>query len=131
MKHQETVSKARRTRPGKSSIDARFAESQEIAHVGSWEWTVGADSGWWSDELYRLCGVEPQSVPPTFESYSQFVHSDDRDMVSALIGLAAGDQQPFAFEHRIVRPDGQVRTLYARGRSVQDDTGKVFRIVGT
>jgi two-component system cell cycle sensor histidine kinase/response regulator CckA len=129
MKPKGTVSRVRRTRPGKRSTDARFADTQEIAHVGSWEWTV--DAGWWSDELYRLCGVEPLSVGPTFESYCRFVHPDDRDMVSALIGLSASDHQPFAFEHRIVRPDGQVRTLYARGRVVQDHTGKVIRMIGT
>ncbi len=92
---------------------------------------MAEDSGWWSDELYRLCGVQPHSVRPTFDSFCRFVHPDDREMVSALIRLAASDHQPFAFEHRIIRPDGQVRTLYARGRVVLDDAGTVTRMVGT
>jgi two-component system cell cycle sensor histidine kinase/response regulator CckA len=133
MKDRKTPPHTPNSRPGqqKTLIEARLAEAQEIAHLGSWEWSMTGDSGWWSDELYRLCGVEPNSIRPSFGAFCQLVHPDDRDMVSALIRVAARDRQSFAFEHRLIRPDGQTRTLYMRGRVSAGHTGPVTQMVGT
>jgi PAS domain S-box-containing protein len=59
------------------------------------------------------------------------VHPDDRERVSALIDKASNDGRPFAFDHRIIRADGQVRALYAQGRGSLDEAGHVTRVVGT
>src|SRR5207237_6721703 len=111
--------------------DARFTEAQRVANVGSWEWMLADNSEWWSDELYRICGFEPNSFRPTFESFLQLLHPDDVDIVSGFVKRASEDHQPFEFEYRIIRPDGEVRTLNARGRVVLGDNGKVTRMVGT
>lgn len=111
--------------------DARFAEAQHVANVGSWEWTLADNSESWSEELYRICGFEPYSFHPTFESFLQLLHPDDRERVSGVIQRAREDHQPFDFEHRIVRPNGDVRTLSAWGRVVLDVGGRVVRMVGT
>lgn len=112
-------------------VESRFAECQEAAYSGSWEWDVAENTAWWSDELFRICGYEPRSFSPTFESLSALLHHDDVDLVSAAISKATADRQPFEFEHRIVRPDGEVRTLHARCRVAVDAAGTVVRMVGT
>jgi PAS domain-containing protein len=71
------------------------------------------------------------SFRPTFESFWNLLHPDDRERVSALIRKALNDHQPFAFEQRIIRPDGQLRAFYAQGRVILDDAGNVIRMVGT
>ena len=111
--------------------ESRLAEAQQLAHIGSWEWTVADNSEWWSDELYRICGYEPKSISPTFETFAKILHPDDSERVAGLIQQAFNDRQPFNFEHRIVRPDGERRTLMARCRMIVDDTGVVVRMVGT
>ena len=62
-------------------VESRFAECQEAAHIGSWEWDVAENTEWWSDELFRICGYEPRSFSPTFESFSALLHHDDVDLV--------------------------------------------------
>jgi PAS domain S-box-containing protein len=110
---------------------ATLAEAQGVARIGSWEWNVGADSLTWSDELYRLYGTAPNASGVTFESFLDHVHPDDREMIKRTVQRAYAARQPFAVDHRVVLPDGEVRWLHGRGRVVVDDTGAPIRMVGT
>ena len=73
---------------------ARLAEAQEVARIGSWVWDVGADRVIWSDELYRLYGIEPQSVDLTYESFLAGVHPDDRERVASALTRALEEPSP-------------------------------------
>jgi PAS domain S-box-containing protein len=108
----------------------QLAEAQRIARVGNWEWDprTGASSA--SAEWFRVVGVGPEHLP-TFEAALAFAHPDDRPRVQAAIDRAAGDGTPFEVEHRAVLPDGQVRTVLARGEGVRDQWGRVVRVIGT
>jgi PAS domain S-box-containing protein len=95
-----------------------LTEAQELAHIGSWRWDIKGDVVTWSDELYRIFGLVPQSEPVSYASYLDRIHPDDRTFVDESVQRAHADRRPFAFEHRIVRPDGTVRILSSRGRVV-------------
>jgi PAS domain S-box-containing protein len=110
---------------------AALAEAQEVARIGSWEWALDANRISWSDELYRLYGLAPQSVDMTLESILERAHTDDRDAVEQVARRAREDGRPFALNHRIVLSSGEVRWLHARGRVITDETGRPVRIVGT
>ena len=110
---------------------ANLAEAQALAHVGSWEWDVGTNRVTWSDELFRLYGVEPHSVEVTFESYLDRVHPEDRARVAETVEGAYATGEPFEFDHRLVRPDGTVRWTNSRGRVVREENGAPVRMVGT
>ncbi len=110
---------------------AGFNEAQQVARVGSWDWNIRADTLTWSDELFRICGLEPQSQEVTFEFYLERVHPDDRDLVRETVNRAYADGEPFLFDQRIVLPDGGVRWTQSRGRVLTDDTGTPVRMVGT
>jgi len=112
-------------------IESRLAEAQEVAHVGSWEWQVPEDRGWWSDELYRIYGCDRQSCQPTRETFLRVVHPEDRQRVTELAQQALADGEPFDYEHRIVRPDGEVRTLRGTARVDRDEQGRAVRLLGT
>ena len=107
----------------------RLLEAQRVAHVGSWEWDVATNMIWWSDELYRIFGVDP-APGLTYEGYLSMLHPDDRARVESLVGKALADGRPFSFEHRLVRPDGSVRTIQADGHVVMN-AGAPARMVGT
>jgi signal transduction histidine kinase len=109
-------------------LHGRLVEAQGVAHIGSWEWDVSADSIWWSDEMYRVYGL-PVGTPITYERYIAMVHPDDRARVQEIVGRSAQTGEPFTFEHRAVTPDGAVRMLHSRGRVVLDG-GKVVRMLG-
>jgi len=112
------------------AVESRLKEAQTLAHVGSWEWSVADDSEWWSEELYRICGIEPGSLTPSYVTFMAMVPADERAAVEAIVQKAFRDHQPFQFEHRIVRPDGSVRVLNSHGRVVVDAAGQVVRISG-
>jgi len=113
------------------SSDVRFTEAQQLANIGGWDWNARDDTTTWSEEFFRIFGFEPHSVVPRFEHLFEVVHPQDRETVSARVRAAIENRQSFEFEHRIIRPDGQVRTVRANGRVVVDDEGQLVRVWGT
>lgn len=110
-----------------------LAEAQEIAHIGNWDWDILADRVSWSDELYRIHGLaprEPDAGYPGFH-FLEKVHPDDRGLVRDAVKAAYRDGKPFEFDHRIVRPDGTIRIVHARGNVYFDGTGQLARMAGT
>jgi PAS domain S-box-containing protein len=110
-------------------LHGRLLEAQDVAHIGSWEWEVAADSIWWSDEMYRVYGLTPGS-PVDFERFISLVHPDDRANVQAIVGRSGETGEPFTFEHRAVTADGAVRTIHSRGRVVKGPDGRAVRMLG-
>lgn len=111
--------------------ERQLLEAQQIAHLGSWQWEVASNQVSWSDELYHIYGLPPQSVAIDFEGFLARVHPEDRDRVATLVTTAFETGLPFDFEHRIIRPNGTVRTLHAQGKVLLDDQGRSSKMVGT
>jgi PAS domain S-box-containing protein len=107
-----------------------LARAQELAHVGCWEWQVGSAHEVWSDELYRLYGVDPATFAPTFETFLTLVHPDDRARLKALFNQAVDQGESLIAEYRLVRPDGQVRFMYAKAEVQRLDNGRLSRVMG-
>jgi len=105
-------------------------QAQWLARVGSWSWEVAANRVSWSDELYRIYGIDPASHAATFEAYLACVHPDDRERVRHTIERALHDGGAFEFEERICRPDGDVRVLYSRGLVEAGADGHAVRMQG-
>ena len=108
----------------------RLVEAQEVAHVGSWEWDIGTNRVWWSDEMYRIYGLE-RGAHIGYETFLSRLLADERALVDTTVRRAMEDGQPFAFDHRIVRDDGTVRVLFGAGRVILDLSGRPTRMVGT
>ncbi len=113
-----------------SRINRILNESQQQAHIGSWEWDVLRNRVTWTDELFRLYGRRPEANGLTFESYLEFVHPEDRALVRAKVEHSRASGVPLTFECRIVRPDGTMRIVHAEGKSVRDAAGAVTRLFG-
>src|SRR5919112_1121544 len=111
--------------------EASLAEAQRLAHLGSWEWDVGTGEVSWSDETYRIYGYEPKEFAPTLEKLMELVHPEDRVLVSKNRDGALFKAKPYDFEHRIVRPNGEVRIVHRRARVYFDEEGEPSRMVGT
>ncbi|MBI4409873.1 MAG: GAF domain-containing protein [Gemmatimonadetes bacterium] len=113
------------------ALAVRLSEAQELAHLGSWEWDIAADVVRWSDEMYRVYGLAPGEVPITYQGFLDRIHPDDRELARSTVERAYRDRSPFAFVHRIVRPDGTIRVLQASGEVIVDASGVPVRMVGT
>ncbi len=106
-------------------------DAQQVAHIGSWEWDILANKVAWSDELYRIYGLEPESVEITYESYIARVHPEDCESVASSIRAALEGNEDFEFEERITRPGGEVRVLQSKGYVIRDESGLPRRMIGT
>jgi PAS domain S-box-containing protein len=109
----------------------QLAEAQAIAHLGSWDWDIRSDTVTWSDELYRIHGLEPGATTLTFETFFEQIHPDDRTLVRTAIDTALRDRAPFSLRHRIRLADGSVRILNARGQVDTGADGTPVRLFGT
>jgi PAS domain S-box-containing protein len=113
------------------SSESRLLEAQALAHVGSWEWDIDSNEIRWSDEVYRIYGVEPGRFEVTYESFIAMVHPHDRERLEDAVRGALGSGGLFEVEHRIVQPGGAERTVSGRGRTVCDADGRPIRMLGT
>lgn len=113
------------------SSQQQLAEAQKLAHIGSWDWNIPADRLSWSDELYRIFGLDPGGFQLTYQTFLEKIHQQDRELVSEQVNQAYRDHRPFEFTHRIHRPDGTERVIYGQGRVELDEDGRPVRMIGT
>ncbi|MEA2268839.1 MAG: two-component system, cell cycle sensor histidine kinase and response regulator CckA [Solirubrobacteraceae bacterium] len=111
--------------------EAKLAEAQQIARLGSWEWEIGTDRVTWSEELYRIYGVRADRFSGSYGSNLDRVHADDRARVARVIENAVAERRPWSIDYRIVRPDGELRMIHARGEVVCDEQGRPAVVQGT
>jgi PAS domain S-box-containing protein len=115
----------------RESVERQLEAAQQITHIGSWEWDIRTHQVTWSDELYRIYGLEPRSVEITFDRFLARVHPDDRENTIKHVRAALAKPGPFAYPERIVRPDGSIRELESKGTVVCNDAGEPVALIGT
>lgn len=112
-------------------IAERLALAVDATKLGLWEYDIVEDELAWNTRLRELYGV-PLDAPVDFELFVAALHPEDRDRVLADYEAALkAESEDFSFEHRLVRPDGQVCWLLAHGRVLRDQDGKPARVIGT
>lgn len=111
--------------------EANLAEAQRIARLGSWEWDLSTGEVWWSDEAYRICGFEPGQFAPTMETVAELLHPGDHHLFTRIMDHSAHTDDMQDFEHRIVRPDGEVRWVHRHGEIIRGRSGEALRVLGT
>jgi PAS domain S-box-containing protein len=96
-----------------------------------WEWDVIQDRVTWSDDLYRMFGLEPREFRASFQAYMERVHPADRERVRMVLSQALERGLTFEFEHRVLRPDGSIRELKCVGTTKRARNGQPLRMTGT
>jgi PAS domain S-box-containing protein len=107
--------------------EARLHEAQSIAQCGSWVWDITRDRMYWSDEMYRILGLVPQSVAAD----GRLIHPDDDRYYVAKMREASDAHRPYTAEHRIVRPNGEERLVLESGQTKYDSQQKPVSMIGT
>jgi diguanylate cyclase (GGDEF)-like protein len=108
-----------------------LANSQRIAHLGSWAWRPASASFECSEEYQRVIGEYPLRADYQWRDILGLVHRDDADHVAQAIDAATGAGEACAVVYRILRRDGAERTVYEQTEVFRDDGGGVMRIEGT
>ncbi len=109
----------------------QLAEAQAVAGLGSWEWDVSTGALTWSAEMCRIFGEAPETCRPTYETFIERIHPEDRTLVEETIGEALLGGRPYSLDHRIVLPSGEVRILAGKGEVDVNEHGEPTRLFGT
>ena len=106
------------------------ALAEEIANVGHWRFDVRTEETVWSDEIFRIYGLDPNAGIPALEDTLKLYHPDDRALVGANFNRVWREGGFFASEVRIIRPDGALRHVVSRGAAERDAQGRVTALFG-
>ena len=123
--------RAKRTMDDLRESESRLASAQRIARLGHWERDLRSGRMRWSQETYRIYGVDPQSFTPDLASYLERVHPLDREIVARATGEAVRREGPYSFDARILMPDGTERFVHEQAEAIFDDDGTPLRLAGT
>ncbi|MBL1176620.1 PAS domain S-box protein [Pantanalinema sp. GBBB05] len=113
------------------SSETALLEAQRIAHIGNWEFDAISQTITWSDELYRMFGMEPSQSEPTYIEYLQKIHPDDREVLQHYVIEAITHGTPYTIDYCAILPDGSIRYHEGRGEAEQNAQGQVIRLLGT
>ena len=105
-------------------------EAQRVSGVGSWTYDLHTHRVTWSNQQYRLFGLSPGEIEPSYEAFVEAVHPDDRAMAVAIVNRTIEASSAFAFDYRVIR-NGETRILHARAQVGDGLTRKASVLGGT
>jgi PAS domain S-box-containing protein len=108
-----------------------YKQAQALAHMGNYAYDIIHNKIEWTDEIFRIFGVEPQSIEVTLETFMSFVHPEDKEMVAERIAESIKQVKPHNFFYRIITANGKVKILQAIGEVLADEEGVPYKFLGT
>ena len=99
--------------------------------TGYWEWNLKTGEYRWCEEMYRIFNLTPQQIPPRTGTFFNGIHPEDREKVAKALGKALVGEQPYNLKHRLVWPDGSVRSVHGKAEVTFDGQGRPRRVLGT
>lgn len=108
-----------------------YKQAQAISHIGNWTYEVAQNKITWTDELYKIYDMEPQSVHLDWKSFIEFIHADDRDRVYGLLKQVLDDRKPFDIHHKIITRTGIEKVVHIKGEVLVNADGKLATVFGT
>jgi PAS domain S-box-containing protein len=106
-------------------------ESQQMARIGSWEMDLVENVLYWSDENYRIFGMDRERFGASYEAFLNIVHPDDRDMVNKAYTESVRNHTPYMIVHRLLFPDQRIKFVREWCETYYDENGRPLRSIGT
>src|SRR5271155_4059502 len=113
--------------------EAYLAEAQRMSHTGSWAWNLRTGALFWSEEIFRIYGFNPQEIGPSWAQFLERVHPEDRAQIEQRAKTET-TRKEWADSHgdfRIVLPDGTIKHLHSVAHPAKDSSGEITEIIGT
>lgn len=104
--------------------------AQELGQLGHWHINMLTQEVFWSDQIYKIHGVHPDTYKPKLNSAIDFYHPEDKPIVEKMVQEALQNRSDFEFELRIVRPTGEIRYVSSKSRIEYNFKGEAVKIFG-
>lgn len=127
----ETISDALSKQEYCKKFYSGFMQAQALANIGHWELNLLTNNLYWSDEVYRIFGFEPQEFGASYEAFLKHIHPDDVDFVNKSYIDSVNEKCGYHITHRIIRKNGEVGFVEERCKHDFDSYGNVVRSIGT
>lgn len=110
--------------------EKQLSQAESIGRMGHWNWVIGEETMDWSDEIYRIFGVQDQTFTPTLQNMDDMVHREDIARVNQAFQRALIAENDYDMEFRIIRPNGEICFIRCEGRCAFDSEGEVVALYG-
>ncbi len=111
--------------------ETELKKTQHLAKVGAWQWNPEKDTVTWSEELYRIAGLDPNLPAPSYKEHAKLYAPDSWERLRRAGEESLRTATPYELDLEMVRPDGSTRWLIARGEAKRDAAGHVVQLHGT
>lgn len=126
----EIVKKFKKTEREFEKTKAWYKSAEKIARVGSWELDVLNNHLHWSDEIFRIFEFNPDIFEPSYESFLERVHPEDREMVDQAYKSSLNKNESYHITHRLLFPDGRVKYVEEHATHFYEEANPI-RSIGT
>ncbi len=107
-----------------------LSEAEKLAETGSWEWNIVSDKIVWSKNVYKIYGLSADDTIPTFDTFIEYLHPEDKDEVTRIIQESVEKQEPYRVGFRIIIND-KIKHINANARANHDELGNFIGYLGT
>lgn len=108
-----------------------FDESQKLSLIGSWTWDLASNKVEWSDMMFIILGLSPQSVSPDYELALNHVHEKDKEAYEVQLKKALDNKESYFFKNRVRKKDNSIISVISRGNCVCNEQGELIKMIGT
>jgi PAS domain S-box-containing protein len=110
--------------------EAYLAEGQKISHTGTWALNLTSGEVYWSQEVFRIYGLDPATTKLSREMAFELIHPEDRPGVREALEKSLREKSNYSVEHRAIVADN-TKYLHSLGRPVLNKSGDLIEYVGT
>lgn len=108
-----------------------LANAQRLARIGDWQWSLAENTAYWSEETFRIFGLQAGSTEASPGAFFASVHPDDHSRVKNALNTAIAQHKLFSIDHRIRLPDGTERMVHSQGEVLYGPQANPLRVLGT
>ena len=124
------ISDRKRAEEALRQSEALLTIAQKVAHVGSWEFDLATGKISWTEEVFRICGFDPNQPAPSFSELIERIHPHERASFEENVKRAVTEGTSYEMDYRHYHSDGSIRYLEARGKAIFNEQGQAIKLFG-